>query len=1634
MEQSGNSMVTDRFVETLQAYLGYFVSRVEEKEREADQEEALKSLTKKILTEEEVDLLLVQKDVPAILAGLRARVQAQAQAMDETALESLVLKGRMIKVGEFVKVLRELHVEKVRILDLCLSADEMDAIIAALSKCRHVEISRCGLKIRWDSLLHLLKTDIVESLIIKGSKCTIVGNPSEDFLKALRDNNSLQELNLERVKFDETSTAEMIARNSVGVKVVKLRGVEDVASMLREEKEKADFEQDVAPEPRETTTNDEETADMLNFTEEDEESEQNSVGDEQDSLSDVNTSDDGLGLLDEPYVSEASSVTTLSKAERLAEVAELEDNEFRRFEIFIAHAARDAREEIVMPLKEALARVAPHIEVFEEERSTWHVDEMSSSKLIMFMIDSDFFGTKNAVEKLEKALQLKKEVGSIVLPVSRSNQEDINEAIQKIKTPEGWSLSRLQALLDEFAGLVDYPVFGNHYFRLEHLAELATLMVRDRCSIGRQEEMRKEVQEIENRYKQSQHPLMKRPTDIKKFRSVFAVPRLAWSTPALDQIHHEQRVEFLVNFLEASHNSTRIIGVIFGPGGYAKAASAKWIATHPQVLDHFRGGIYWKEMGERTDIKQLFEDLWNALCYDQDAPADEDALHFSLVDILKRTPCLLVFDNVRSTKVAQRLLSIVPPGSKSSLIFTGQQGKVFKQAVDCPATMIVCELGPLGTGESMRLIKRRLRGSPLLKETTDRVEALYKLSTRLNGYPLLLDLVARFIKFKNCQTWSEVRSLFERIVGKVHPDEEPSKAAVNFILDEMDLGTKENFNLVAVFDLNEPLSSKDLYWILQTNDDCTAEKFRNVLVDAGFLLPSDSGDTFKVRHVLKDLVFEGENAEEIVDRAHKAYVEGVLNAKVSEWTTFACNHIAVLLNNDPCYRERMVKKCVKVISRPGRRQSGAEGRAERRNALDMLLSIANESTKPEETPIEPFLDELFHPNCPRRREVLRLITRILLKTSSGVSEKVYDTLVRAVTRFPWLFPYLPEEMRENSEVVELVLSRCGSMLRFASERFKRDKHMVTEAVKSDPRAIRYSMLEDDATEIDLYFHHVAPTGRWQELEYMRDATRKNEPLVLKLLEYSHESLKFAHDDLREDKGFLFRAIEVHGLALKHAKPDESFRRKLEEAAVVKNGIALKFCDDKSRADKDLVFGAFMNNAKALQFAKKDLLGEKEFVLKLVDKKGKAIAYVSEALKNDPEVVCVAVEQDPDCCVHLTEEMRGNPEVAPLLLKDLDHKPGTVGFDEAVRRFVQADGMRLRFLPDVIRDKEKVVKVAVQSKGLALQFASPRLKRNKIIVRLAIIQTWEALEFAHPELRGDKEIALTAIGDGSSGDGLALAYVSGDLQKDVVVVKAAVRANWRSLFYSDESLRGDLEIARLAVSKSWEALQDLDLVRLQKCADDLVKLAIESSKKKSTDGGIVDSSKRIGPKNINSAWRALDFASLTLKDDKEYIMSVLQKFAQDAGSWEALFFASTRLRDDPDVVRAALEQKCGGWNALLFAGQNIIKDEGIVKFAVEKNWRALQFASLSLRHNKSVILHAIRSKTFLSRKAFIFADESLRNDPDFVLECLKQPVKRSHEILTLVDHSLLQDQDFAQAVRNLGPEFSQKLDLLIKNVV
>jgi len=124
----------------------------------------------------------------------------------------------------------------------------------------------------------------------------------------------------------------------------------------------------------------------------------------------------------------------------------------------------------------------------------------------------------------------------------------------------------------------------------------------------------------------------------------------------------------------------------------------------------------------------------------------------------------------------------------------------------------------------------------------------------------------------------------------------------------------------------------------------------------------------------------------------------------------------------------------------------------------------------------------------------------------------------------------------------------------------------------------------------------------------------------------------------------------------------------------------------------------------------------------------------------------------------------------------------------------------------------------------------------------------------------------------------------------------------------------------------------------------------------------------------------------------------------------------------------------GWECIPasgMGGQNIIKDEGMVKFAVEKNWRNLQFASLSLRHNKSVILHAIRSKTFLSRKAFIFADESLRNDPDFVLECLKQPVERSHEILTLVDHSLLQDQDFAQAVRNLGPTLSKRLDLLLK---
>ncbi len=123
-------------------------------------------------------------------------------------------------------------------------------------------------------------------------------------------------------------------------------------------------------------------------------------------------------------------------------------------------------------------------------------------------------------------------------------------------------------------------------------------------------------------------------------------------------------------------------------------------------------------------------------------------------------------------------------------------------------------------------------------------------------------------------------------------------------------------------------------------------------------------------------------------------------------------------------------------------------------------------------------------------------------------------------------------------------------------------------------------------------------------------------------------------------------------------------------------------------------------------------------------------------------------------------------------------------------------------------------------------------------------------------------------------------------------------------------------------------------------------------------------------------RALEYASLELKNDKDIVLEAVKQ------NGRALVFASDDLKINREVFLEAVKQD---GRALQFASDVLKADREVVLEAVKQTGWALQFTSATLKADRDVVLKAVKQGGF----ALQFASDDLKADRDVVLEAIKQ---------------------------------------------
>ena len=136
------------------------------------------------------------------------------------------------------------------------------------------------------------------------------------------------------------------------------------------------------------------------------------------------------------------------------------------------------------------------------------------------------------------------------------------------------------------------------------------------------------------------------------------------------------------------------------------------------------------------------------------------------------------------------------------------------------------------------------------------------------------------------------------------------------------------------------------------------------------------------------------------------------------------------------------------------------------------------------------------------------------------------------------------------------------------------------------------------------------------------------------------------------------------------------------------------------------------------------------------------------------------------------------------------------------------------------------------------------------------------------------------------------------------------------------------------------------------------------------------------------------------NDKEYVLQKVKVMTAIIQNPIALEFASDTLKNDKEVVMNSVSKV--GWTAC-YASEKLRADKELFLAGVQIDGQILYYASKELRDDEEVVLQAVRNKGLILK----YASRRLRNNKEIILAAISQD-KRAKEYID--SEELKQDED------------------------
>jgi len=461
-----------------------------------------------------------------------------------------------------------------------------------------------------------------------------------------------------------------------------------------------------------------------------------------------------------------------------------------------------------------------------------------------------------------------------------------------------------------------------------------------------------------------------------------------------------------------------------------------------------------------------------------------------------------------------------------------------------------------------------------------------------------------------------------------------------------------------------------------------------------------------------------------------------------------------------------------------------------------------------------------------------------------------DFLLEIVSLDAYCLEFFSEELKQDEQIVLAAAKHFGdAALEFGADKFKTNKNIITEAVKSSGKALSF-LAENEKNDKNLVITAVKHHG--YALQYAPEQLQNDKDVVIAAItavdQYSN-TLQYASEELRNDKDVVITAVGHNGAALQYASERLRDDKEVAMAALINSTEAFKDVSERLRSDKEFILHAI--GQKDVDAVDDDLdsyisdnipeklKADKNFVLEMVKVNGMVLGCVSDELKVDKDVVMLAVKNNGKAYAHFEweDETFYDKEII-LAAASNGGTPGIISIFTLDEEFF-----------------DKVFNYRPNAAYLA-RIEAERCVESGQTWKNKIGQSWADVKKPKRQITGDREFALNGVKKGLVLDVSLCRQAGLVFDKEIILYqlkncKDKIQATSLIINHAPEEFKVDKEIALEAVKNTWEALLQHNI------SDELIL-----------------SDKEIIMEGMKHSPDALYYGSDNLKNDRELLLSAL----------------------------------------------------------------------------------------------------------------------------------------------------------------